>query len=47
MSWQGKGATLQGALMSQGLQREDLSGKGMKVNEQGALTYRDHRGDTL
>jgi len=46
MSWQGKGATLRGAPMSRGPQREDLSGKGMKVNEQGALTYRDRRGDT-
>ena len=46
MSWQEKGVTLRGALTSWGLQSEDLSGKGKKVNEQGALTYRDRRGDT-
>ena len=46
MLWQEKGVTLQGALTSWGPQTEDLSGKGKKVNEQGALTYRDRRGDT-
>ena len=46
MSWQEKGVTLRGAPTSWGPQTEDLSGKGKKLNEQGALTYRDRRGDT-
>jgi len=46
MSRQGKGATSQGGASGLGPQREDLSGKGKEVNEQGALTYRDRRGDT-
>jgi len=45
MSWQEKGVTLWGVPTSWGPQREDLSGKGKEVNEQGALTDRDRRGD--
>jgi len=36
---QGKGATSRGALAGWGPQREDLSGKGKEVNEQGGVTH--------